>query len=125
MQKMYKCGFYGGKFLPFHKGHKFCIRYAAQQCERLVVILFSNSEEEIEICRQGTVIDSELLKVESRASEICAECDKYPNVEFHILNCEEMHRQALLYGTDTWDAETPYVMKTVGSFQAVYSSEPG
>ena len=35
-----------------------------------------------------------------------------------------MHRKAIEEGTDPWDAETPYVMETVGPFQAVYSSEP-
>ena len=54
MQKTFKCGFYGGKFLPFHAGHKYCIRVAAQECERLVVIFFSNSEEETEIILRDT-----------------------------------------------------------------------
>ena len=36
-----------------------------------------------------------------------------------------MHEKALRDRTDLWDAETEYVMKAVGDFQAVYSSEPG
>ncbi len=124
MQKTYKCGFYGGKFLPFHAGHKYCIRVAAQECERLVVIFFSNSEEEMEIIRRNDAACPELLDEQSRIGSIRRECDKYPNVEFAILDCGVMHRQAIIDGTDLWDAETQYVLDTVGDFQAVYSSEP-
>ena len=125
MQKTYKCGFYGGKFLPFHAGHKYCIRVAASECERLVVIFFANSEEEVEIVGKKEAACPGLLDKRSRIEAITRECRKYTNVEFAILDCSVMHRQALLDGSDLWDAETQYVMDTVGEFQAVYSSEPG
>jgi len=125
MRKMYKCGFYGGKFLPFHKGHKYCIQVAAEECERLVVIFFANSEEEEEILKDRSLRDRKSLEKENRRKRVQEECSKYPNVEFAILDCRDMHRQAKLAGTDLWDSETEYVLKTVGDFQAVYSSEPG
>lgn len=125
MQKTYKCGFYGGKFLPFHAGHKYCIKVAASECDRLVVIFFSNSEEEAEIISRQDTVCPELLNKQARIEAIKRECDKYTNVEFAILDCAVMHRQAIIDGTDLWDSETQYVMDTVGEFQAVYTSEPG
>ena len=125
MQKMYKCGFYGGKFLPFHAGHKYCIQVAAGECDRLVVIFFANSEEETEIIQRNDSACPDLLNESSRIEAIKRERGKYPNVEFRILDCAEMHRQAIIDGTDLWDSETQYVLDTVGEFQAVYSSEPG
>ena len=40
-------GLYGGKFMPLHKGHFFCIDTAARQCDKVVVIMFINGGEEI------------------------------------------------------------------------------
>lgn len=34
--KRYKIGMYGGKFLPFHKGHRYCIDVAAQSVKRFM-----------------------------------------------------------------------------------------
>ena len=123
--KRFRRGFYGGKFLPFHKGHRYCIAVAAAECESLVVILFSDSEEEREILREQHAVSAELLDEASRIRAIREECARYPDVRLEILDCREMHRQAILDGMDTWDAETEYVMAAVGEFQAVYSSEPG
>ena len=122
--KTYKCGFYGGKFLPFHKGHKYCIEVAAAQCDRVVVIFFKNSEEEEEILKGKVIFDRNILAVESREESIRNECKKYDNVEFITLDCKEMHKKAKELGIGLWDAETDYVMEAVGDFQAVYSSEP-
>ena len=39
---------YGGKFLPFHKGHNYCVEFAAKECETVYVILFwGGADEEI------------------------------------------------------------------------------
>lgn len=123
MQKTYKCGFYGGKFLPFHAGHKYCIQVAAKECDRLVVIFFANSEEEKDILRKKELACPDILFEHSRVEAMTQECNKYTNVEFAILDCSVMHKQAILEGSDLWDAETQYVLDTVGEFQAVYSSE--
>ena len=121
----YKRGFYGGKFLPFHKGHKYCIERGAAECEEFVVIFFMHSEDEAAALEKEIVCDRALLDEEDRFRRIEEECRRYPNVRFVTLDCSVMHEKALRDGTDTWDAETEYVMKAVGDFQAVYSSEPG
>ena len=125
MQKTYRVGFYGGKFLPFHAGHKYCIKEAAKECDRLVVIFFADSEEEMEIIANNDAACPTLMDVQSRIDAIKRECGGYPNVEFATLDCKIMHEQAIIDGTDLWDSETKYVLDAVGDFQAVYSSEPG
>lgn len=124
MSKMFERGFYAGKFLPFHRGHQYCIEIAAAECGQLVVIFFSNCEEEAEILDAETTLDPALLEERKRLADLRAFCAGFSNVRFAVLDCGIMHAQALRDGTSTWDAETPYVLQTVGPFQAVYSSEP-
>ena len=50
--KKYKTGMYGGKFMPMHKGHEYCARVAAKECETVYVILFFGGEEEEEILKR-------------------------------------------------------------------------
>ena len=47
-EKKYKVGMYGGKFMPFHKGHLHCVEVASSMCDKLYVILFHGSDQEIE-----------------------------------------------------------------------------
>lgn len=124
MPKIFKRGFYGGKFLPFHKGHKYCIEVMASECVEAVVIFFINSEEEEEIMKNGS-LTAGYLNTEKRREEIKKECSKYGNVRYVELDCRVMHREAILNGSDPWDSETVHVQNAVGEFQAVYSSEPG
>ena len=42
-------GFYGGKFMPMHKGHLYCIDTAARMCDHVVVIMFINGDDELRI----------------------------------------------------------------------------
>lgn len=124
MKKIYKRGFYGGKFLPFHKGHKYCIEKALEECEEVVVILFYGGEDEVECIEQGFICSPDQLKSENRIRIINSWCRNFANIRFVALDTEYIHNEAKLTGIDTWDAETKYVMATVGEFQAVYSSEP-
>ena len=42
----YKLGMFGGKFMPFHKGHLYCVDEALKWCDRLYLILFVNGKDE-------------------------------------------------------------------------------
>ena len=44
--KKYKTGMYGGKFLPFHLGHRYCVETAAKECETVYVIMFCGGVDE-------------------------------------------------------------------------------
>lgn len=65
--KQYKTGMYGGKFLPFHKGHKYCVDIAAKECERVYVILFWGGADEEKILKEHPL---EWLSVEERKKQL-------------------------------------------------------
>jgi len=111
-------GFYGGKFLPMHKGHLYCIDTAAKQCDKVVVIMFINGEDEVAIRKTA---DSPILDVSLRISQLERVCSLYSNVEFHIIDDSSLYRED---GTTDWDLETPLVREFVPKMDFVYSSEP-
>lgn len=111
-------GFYGGKFLPMHKGHLYCIDTAAKQCDLVVVIMFINGDDELKVMK--TNHDSE-LSVESRVEQAKRVCALYPNVEFHVIDVLNVK---LPDGSEDWDSETPLVRQFVPHMDFVYSSEP-
>lgn len=69
--------------MPLHKGHLYCIDVASQQCDRVVVIMFINGDDELEILK--THHEPE-LKVENRIRQLEKVCALYPNVEFYIID---------------------------------------
>lgn len=111
-------GFFGGKFLPMHKGHLYCIDVAARQCDRVVVIMFINGEDELEVRKQT---DDPSLTVHARMAQLERVCSIYNNVEFHIIDDADLYRED---GTTDWDLETPLVRRYVPKMDYVYSSEP-
>ncbi len=119
--KQYKIGMYGGKFLPFHKGHKYCIDVAARECERVYVILFWGGADEEIILKKHP---EEWLSVESRVKQlekICEEARQYAEVVSVRIDITALR---LPDGSEDWDAETPLVRNVLGSrLDAVYSSE--
>jgi len=112
-------GFYGGKFLPMHIGHHYCIDTAARQCDHVVVIMFVNGDDEINVVAEN---NSPELKVSSRFKQVDKICKLYDNVDLHIIDCTELKNPD---GSENWDAETPLVRKYVPKMDYVYSSEPG
>ena len=60
-------GFFGGKFMPLHKGHLYCIDTAARQCDDVVVIMFINGDDELEIMKTHSEYE---LSVESRIKQL-------------------------------------------------------
>ena len=116
--KKYKIGMYGGKFMPFHKGHNYCIQFAAKECEILYVILFYGGSDEEEILKNNK---EEYLSVKSRIQRINNIIKNYDNVKFVLINVSNLRNED---GSEDWDAETPLVRKVVGNeLNAVYSSE--
>lgn len=114
----YKIGMYGGKFMPFHKGHRYCVETAAKECEKVYVILFYGGNDEIEILKTN---HSKYLSVETRKKKVVELTSNYPNaipIFIDVTNCK------LEDGTEDWDAETPLVREVTGPvLNAVYSSE--
>ena len=118
-KKKYKVGMYGGKFMPFHKGHMHCVEIAASQCEKLYVLLFFGGDQEIEILKK--MPNEEWLTVESRLSHIKNACKKFKNVEVVAIDTTECKYPD---GTEDWDMETQLVLDVCGELDAVYGSEP-
>ncbi len=114
----YSIGMYGGKFMPFHKGHRYCVETACSECEKVYVILFYGGNDEIEILKNNK---SKYLSVEERKKHVLNLTSKYENaipVFIDVTNCK------LEDGTEDWDAETPLVRDALGPvLNAVYSSE--
>lgn len=119
--KQYKIGMYGGKFLPFHKGHKFCVDTAAQECEKVYVILFWGGADEEKILADHP---EEWLSVEERirqSDRICKEAARYAEVIPVLIDITGLR---LPDGSEDWEAETPLVRNVLGNrLDAVYSSE--
>lgn len=119
--KKYKTGMYGGKFLPFHKGHNFCVQTAALECEKVYVILFWGGADEEIICRDHPEI---WLSVEERTRQLHKICENAAKIAEVIPALIDLRGLRLPDGSEDWDAETPLVRKLLGyPLDAVYSSE--
>lgn len=110
-------GFYGGKFLPMHKGHLYCIDTAAKQCDHVVVIMFINGDDELKVISTNK---DKLLSVQSRVTQLRRVCNLYPNIEVQVVDVMNLK---LPDGSEDWDAETPLVRQFVPHMDYVYSSE--
>ena len=118
MNTKYKIGMYGGKFMPFHKGHLYCIEQAAKMCEKLYVILFTGGAQELEILKQR---HEEWLQPKDREKHMKEACKKFDNVEAIVIDTTECKNED---GTQNWDMETPLVLNACGKLDAVFGSEP-
>lgn len=117
--RKYKVGMYGGKFMPFHRGHLYCIQKALEDCDLVYVLLFFGGEDEINILKN---INDESLNYNNRfevIQRVCKELfgDRAIVKKIDVSNCK------LPDGKEDWDAETPLVLKAIGKMDAVYSSE--
>jgi HTH-type transcriptional repressor of NAD biosynthesis genes len=115
---MYKNGMYGGKFMPFHKGHFMCVQLAAQECETLHVILCYGGVQEEQILKE---MPEDWLQWEARFERVKAACAELPNVVVHAIDVTHCRNPD---GTENWDMETPLILEACGKLDAVYGSEP-
>ena len=118
--KKYRIGMYGGKFIPFHLGHHFCLEIASKLCKKVYCILFYGGDQEIQILENDTVLDPKYLDFYWRKTEVTRICEQFNNVEpvfIDVTDCKTLD------GKEDWDAETPLVLRACGRLDAVFSSE--
>lgn len=120
--KKYKVGFFGGKFMPFHKGHFHCLQKAVEECEVVYLIMFVGGLQENEIITEH---NEEYLKVESRVAQMRRAVMKLRNEGLIRPVVIDVSKCVLSDGSEDWDAETPLVRDVCGpQIDAVYGSEP-
>lgn len=123
MDKKYRIGMYGGKFLPFHKGHNYCVEFAARECETVYVILFYGCADEEKILEEHP---EWWLSLEEREKQMLKICENNSRLADIIPCLIDVSRLRTPDGKEDWDAETPLVRNILGDqLDAVYSSEPG
>ena len=119
--KKYSIGMYGGKFLPFHLGHKYCVETAARECETVYVILFWGGADEERIRRE---CPETWLSVEERIRQLHMICEAAQTLAVIVPALIDITDLRLPDGGEDWDAETPLVRDILGMhLDAVYSSE--
>ena len=116
--KKYKTGMYGGKFMPFHRGHLHCLQVAAAECDTVYLILFYGGEQEEEILN---IYCRDYLKVGDRKAKVIEVASWFDNVVPIFIDVSACRKED---GTEDWDAETPLVLMAAGQLDAVYGSEP-
>jgi len=114
-------GFYGGKFLPFHRGHLHCILEASSKVDELHVILFHSSKEEKDIFQSETAFGNRYLTPKIREMVIRKELRNFEHIKIHSIDCSSIPTD--LYLT-SWEKEALEVEKVIGTFDAIFSSEP-
>ncbi len=115
----YKAGMYGGKFLPMHKGHLYCVEQASKLCDEVYLILFYGGFWE-RLIRE--LDDRYIFSKEARWAQVIKVANKFDNVHPYFIDVSNCVTED---GREDWDAETPLVLNTCPKkFDAVFGSEP-
>lgn len=121
---MYKTGFYGGKFMPFHRGHLNCILRAASQCEHLYVVLMYNGREELDIIQNQDIrFNKKYLTPHIRELALRKELNDFPNIEVIAYDSKPADDRAEQEGRHPWYYECEDMVNLMGKFDVCYSSE--
>ena len=120
MQKPYRAGMYAGKFLPYHRGHVYCLETASRLCDVVYQILMVGGVDEERILAGTTAIDKALLSPDFRLRAMKTAGDRLGNVRTILMDISGCRTPE---GEEDWDAETPLVLSACGRFDAVFSSE--
>lgn len=119
--KKYKVGMYGGKFLPFHKGHFHCLQRASEECELVYCVLVTGGFDEKRILSERK---DDFLQPSSRIEAIKKICeDNFDNVKFATIDVTDCVKED---GSEDWEGETPLMVEACEghTLNAVYGSEP-
>lgn len=121
----YKTGFFGGKFLPFHRGHLDAIIRCAAECEHLYVVVMHHGAQENEIrADYKGRLPFDCLDLATRLHAMRAELSVLGNVEVLSYDCRESDERARLEGVHPWTYECLDMVELMGRFDVAYSSEP-
>jgi HTH-type transcriptional repressor of NAD biosynthesis genes len=119
-ERRFGIGMFGGKFMPYHLGHLYCLETASRMCGEVFQILMTGCAQEESILKQASGSSAELLDPAYRFRIMKAAGDRLGNVR---TICLDISRCRTPEGEEDWDAETPLVLEACGHFDAVFSSE--
>ncbi|RAP49031.1 MAG: hypothetical protein BZ138_08405, partial [Methanosphaera sp. rholeuAM270] len=99
----YGTGFFGGKFMPFHKGHLDSIIRCSSECEKLYVVMMHHGAQENEILAgYNYPFPKNRLDVQLRENALRAQVAPLGNVEVISYDCREADGRAAAEGKHPW-----------------------
>ncbi len=121
MEKHYAVGMYGGKFLPYHRGHFYCLEVASRMCDQVWQVLTAGGVEEEAFLRSATPEERIRYSPQERLRRMREAGNRLGNVKTVLLDISGCRMPD---GQEDWDAETPLMLQLCGRFDAVFGSEP-
>ena len=85
--KKYRVGMYGGKFMPFHKGHYYCLKTAVKECEIVHLIMFYGGVQEKKIILHNM---DEYLSIKDRFNKLKSIVNKFDNVYLSLIDVSSL-----------------------------------
>lgn len=98
MEKQLKVGMYGGKFIPIHQGHIYCINKALSEVDKLYLVLCYDELRDMKLC-----LDSKCkqIPIELRYRWVCQIAKQFDNVV------------PILAKDGSWDESTKEILKQI------------